>query len=85
MRFCCGIVGLSNVGIVPVPNLVYMCRRKLPGHGEYPGSDGVCRYCRSGEGCLRGRDSGKESGLMRVEGRDYVIRDGDCIHCWFNV
>ena len=27
----------------------------------------------------------KEAGRMRVEGRDYVVRDGDVIHFRFNV
>jgi ribosome-binding ATPase YchF (GTP1/OBG family) len=27
----------------------------------------------------------KEHGLLRVEGRDYVVQDGDIIHFRFNV
>ena len=27
----------------------------------------------------------REKGLLRVEGRDYVVRDGDCMHFRFNV
>jgi GTP-binding protein YchF len=27
----------------------------------------------------------REQGLMRVEGRDYVVQDGDCLHFRFNV
>jgi ribosome-binding ATPase YchF (GTP1/OBG family) len=27
----------------------------------------------------------RDKGLMRVEGKDYVVQDGDCIHFRFNV
>ena len=33
----------------------------------------------------RGENGAKEKGLMRVEGKDYVVADGDCMHFRFNV
>ncbi len=27
----------------------------------------------------------KERGLLRVEGKEYVVQDGDCMHFRFNV
>ena len=27
----------------------------------------------------------KEKGLLRVEGKEYVVNDGDCMHFRFNV
>jgi ribosome-binding ATPase YchF (GTP1/OBG family) len=27
----------------------------------------------------------REKGLLRIEGKDYVVQDGDCIHFRFNV
>ena len=27
----------------------------------------------------------KEKGLLRVEGKEYVVQDGDCMHFRFNV
>jgi ribosome-binding ATPase YchF (GTP1/OBG family) len=27
----------------------------------------------------------KEKGLLRIEGKDYVVQDGDCMHFRFNV
>ena len=32
-----------------------------------------------------GETGAKEAGKMRVEGRDYVVRDGDVFHFRFNV
>ena len=32
-----------------------------------------------------GENGAKEKGLMRVEGKDYVVMDGDCMHFRFNV
>jgi GTP-binding protein YchF len=34
---------------------------------------------------LRGEQGAKEAGRMRLEGRDYVVRDGDVMHFRFNV
>jgi ribosome-binding ATPase len=33
----------------------------------------------------QGETKAKEKGLMRVEGKDYVVVDGDCMHFRFNV
>jgi hypothetical protein len=33
----------------------------------------------------RGEAGAKEAGRMRLEGRDYVVRDGDVVHFRFNV
>jgi hypothetical protein len=33
----------------------------------------------------RGENGAKEKGLMRVEGKEYVVADGDCMHFRFNV
>ncbi|MCB1938293.1 MAG: DUF933 domain-containing protein, partial [Rhodocyclaceae bacterium] len=33
----------------------------------------------------RGEQGAKEAGKMRVEGKDYVVRDGDVMHFLFNV
>lgn len=33
----------------------------------------------------RGETVAKEKGLMRVEGKEYVVADGDCMHFRFNV
>ena len=32
-----------------------------------------------------GEQGAKEAGRLRVEGRDYVVRDGDVVHFRFNV
>jgi len=32
-----------------------------------------------------GEAKAKEKGLMRVEGKEYVVKDGDCMHFRFNV
>jgi ribosome-binding ATPase YchF (GTP1/OBG family) len=32
-----------------------------------------------------GEQGAKEAGKLRVEGKDYVVRDGDVIHFRFNV
>jgi ribosome-binding ATPase YchF (GTP1/OBG family) len=32
-----------------------------------------------------GEQGAKEAGKMRLEGRDYVVRDGDVMHFRFNV
>ena len=34
---------------------------------------------------LKGEQGAKEAGRMRLEGKDYVVRDGDVIHFRFNV
>ena len=34
---------------------------------------------------LKGEQAAKEAGKMRLEGRDYVVRDGDVMHFRFNV
>jgi len=34
---------------------------------------------------LKGEQAAKEAGKMRLEGRDYVVRDGDIMHFRFNV
>ena len=34
---------------------------------------------------LRGEQGAKEAGKMRLEGKDYVMRDGDVVHFRFNV
>ncbi len=34
---------------------------------------------------LRGEHAAKEAGKMRLEGKDYVVRDGDVMHFRFNV
>ena len=34
---------------------------------------------------LKGEAGAKEAGRMRVEGRDYVVRDGDVLLFRFNV
>jgi ribosome-binding ATPase YchF (GTP1/OBG family) len=34
---------------------------------------------------LKGEAGAKEAGRMRLEGRDYVVRDGDVMHFRFNV
>ena len=34
---------------------------------------------------LRGEQGAKEAGRLRLEGRDYVVRDGDVMHFRFNV
>jgi ribosome-binding ATPase YchF (GTP1/OBG family) len=33
----------------------------------------------------KGEQGAKEAGKMRLEGRDYVVRDGDVMHFRFNV
>ena len=33
----------------------------------------------------RGEQGAKEAGRMRLEGKDYVVRDGDVMHFRFNV
>ena len=33
----------------------------------------------------KGEQGAKEAGKMRLEGRDYVVRDGDVIYFRFNV
>lgn len=33
----------------------------------------------------KGESGAKEKGLMRVEGKEYVVADGDCMHFRFNV
>ncbi len=33
----------------------------------------------------QGENKAKEKGLMRVEGKEYVVADGDCMHFRFNV
>lgn len=32
-----------------------------------------------------GENAAKDKGLMRVEGKEYVVKDGDCMHFRFNV
>ena len=34
---------------------------------------------------LGGKQRSKEAGRMRVEGKDYIVRDGDVIYFRFNV
>ena len=34
---------------------------------------------------LKGENGAKEAGRMRLEGKDYVVRDGDVVHFRFNV
>ena len=34
---------------------------------------------------LRGEQKSKEAGKMRVEGKDYIVQDGDVIYFRFNV
>ena len=34
---------------------------------------------------LKGEHGAKEAGKMRLEGKDYVVRDGDVMHFRFNV
>jgi hypothetical protein len=34
---------------------------------------------------LGGEQGAKEAGRLRVEGKDYVVRDGDVMHFRFNV
>ncbi|MDE2360402.1 MAG: DUF933 domain-containing protein, partial [Betaproteobacteria bacterium] len=34
---------------------------------------------------LKGEQGAKEAGRMRLEGKDYVVRDGDVMHFRFNV
>jgi hypothetical protein len=34
---------------------------------------------------FRGEAGAKEAGRMRLEGKDYVVRDGDVVHFRFNV
>jgi ribosome-binding ATPase YchF (GTP1/OBG family) len=33
----------------------------------------------------KGEQGAKEAGRMRLEGRDYVVKDGDVMHFRFNV
>jgi ribosome-binding ATPase YchF (GTP1/OBG family) len=33
----------------------------------------------------KGEAGAKEKGLMRLEGKEYVVRDGDIMHFRFNV
>ena len=33
----------------------------------------------------RGEQGAKEAGKMRLEGREYVVKDGDVMHFRFNV
>ena len=34
---------------------------------------------------LRGEKKSKEAGKMRVEGKDYIVKDGDVIYFRFNI
>jgi ribosome-binding ATPase YchF (GTP1/OBG family) len=34
---------------------------------------------------LNGESKAKEAGKMRLEGKDYVVKDGDVMHFRFNV
>jgi hypothetical protein len=34
---------------------------------------------------LQGEQKSKEAGKMRLEGKDYVVKDGDVMHFRFNV
>jgi ribosome-binding ATPase YchF (GTP1/OBG family) len=34
---------------------------------------------------LKGETGAKEAGRMRLEGKDYVVKDGDVMHFRFNV
>jgi ribosome-binding ATPase YchF (GTP1/OBG family) len=34
---------------------------------------------------LKGEQGAKEAGKMRLEGKEYVVRDGDVMHFRFNV
>jgi ribosome-binding ATPase YchF (GTP1/OBG family) len=34
---------------------------------------------------LKGEAGAKEAGKMRLEGKDYIVRDGDVMHFRFNV
>ena len=34
---------------------------------------------------LKGKEKAKEAGAMRVEGKDYIVVDGDVMHFRFNV
>jgi ribosome-binding ATPase YchF (GTP1/OBG family) len=34
---------------------------------------------------LKGEQGAKEAGKMRLEGKDYIVRDGDVMHFRFNV
>jgi ribosome-binding ATPase YchF (GTP1/OBG family) len=34
---------------------------------------------------LKGEQGAKEAGKMRLEGKDYIVKDGDVIHFRFNV
>ena len=34
---------------------------------------------------LQGEQGAKEAGKMRLEGKDYVVQDGDVMHFRFNV
>jgi ribosome-binding ATPase YchF (GTP1/OBG family) len=33
----------------------------------------------------KGENGAKEAGKLRVEGKDYIVRDGDVMHFRFNV
>ena len=37
------------------------------------------------EAGAQGEQGAKEAGKLRLEGKDYVVRDGDVIHFRFNV
>jgi len=41
----------------------------------------VCGVC----GAWGGEGRAKEAGKMRLEGKDYVVQDGDVMHFRFNV
>ncbi|MFM7285210.1 MAG: DUF933 domain-containing protein, partial [Betaproteobacteria bacterium] len=34
---------------------------------------------------LKGEQGAKEAGKMRLEGKDYIVKDGDVMHFRFNV
>ncbi|MGH8764681.1 MAG: DUF933 domain-containing protein, partial [Burkholderiales bacterium] len=34
---------------------------------------------------FKGENGAKEAGKLRVEGKDYIVRDGDVMHFRFNV
>ena len=46
---------------------------------------GAHRREQDDQGCAGGEKGAKEQGKMRLEGKDYLMQDGDVVHFRFNV
>ena len=71
LAFAGGVAGAQSLPVVQLQAGMHLIRAEVAAYDDFVAHGG--------------EQGTKEAGKLRLEGKDYVVRDGDVIHFRFNV